>query len=63
MSQEAGTTKTSRPKRRSHFNPTIAGCIEGLRLALPCPHIGCWTKSARSCWLDNMQLHCQRNCR
>ena len=33
MSQEAGTRKTSRPKRRSHFNPTIAGCIEGLRLA------------------------------
>ena len=33
MSQEAGTRKTSRPKRRSHFNPTIAGFIEGLRLA------------------------------
>ena len=33
MSQEARTPKTSRTKRRSHFNPTIAGCIEGLRLA------------------------------
>ena len=33
MSRKAGTRKTSRPKRRSHFNPTIVGCIEGLRLA------------------------------
>ena len=33
MSQEAGTQKTSRSRKRSHFNPTIAGCIEGLRLA------------------------------
>ena len=33
MSQEAGTRKTSRSKKRSYFNPTIAGCIEGLRLA------------------------------
>ena len=33
MSQEAGTRRTSRPTGRSHFNPTILGCIAGLRLA------------------------------
>ena len=33
MSEQAGRGKASRPKRRSHFNPTIVGCIEGLRLA------------------------------
>ena len=32
MSEQARTGKASRQKR-SHFNPTIVGCIEGLRLA------------------------------
>lgn len=33
MSHEAETRKTPRPKGRSHFDPTIVGYIEGLRLA------------------------------
>ena len=33
MSEQARTGKASSRQKRSHFNLTIVGCIEGLRLA------------------------------